>query len=115
MANAFIFSQGGGGLSAETWTDIANAPVFTYNDTYQNLPDFTGALTSLTITGQDGNISQDPGFVTLVDDLNPSNDDLHLQSSSSLRDAGPSRPASMNDVDGSRNDIGAYGGPYGGW
>jgi hypothetical protein len=114
-ANAFIFSQGGGGVSAETWTDAASAPVFTYNDAYQNLPDYTGALTALTITGQDGNIAVDPGLVLLLDDLNPNNDDLHLGTTSPLRDAGPPRPASMNDVDGSRNDIGAYGGPYGVW
>jgi hypothetical protein len=47
-----------------------------------------------------------PGFV--------SHDDLHLVPGSVCRNAG--NPAvSYNDSDGSRNDIGAYGGPGGNW
>ncbi len=51
------------------------------------------------------NISLDPQFVNI--DLQ----DFHLLSSSPCVDAGNPDPI-YNDVDGTRNDIGAYGGPY---
>jgi hypothetical protein len=50
-----------------------------------------------------GNIFVNPMLV--------SGDDFHLQAFSPLIDAGD---PSVQDVDGSRSDIGAYGGPYGG-
>ena len=43
-----------------------------------------------------------------------SDDDLHLQSGSPAIDTGNPSPA-FNDVDDSRNDQGAYGGPLGNW
>ncbi|MFH0887220.1 MAG: hypothetical protein V1843_03530, partial [bacterium] len=56
--------------------------------------------------GQAGpyDISLDPLFV------DPDNGDFHLLPNSPCRDAG-SPEVSFNDPDGSRNDMGAYGGP----
>jgi len=51
-----------GGVSAENWSSDAERPIFTYNDAYYNFPDYAGALTSLVITGQDGNLAVDPGY-----------------------------------------------------
>jgi parallel beta-helix repeat protein len=53
--------------------------------------------------GEDGNIAVDPDFV------NPAAGDFHLASGSDCVDAGD--PA-LDDPDGSRADIGAYGGPH---
>lgn len=116
FANVFAVTWGGGGLSADNWTNAADAPLFSYNDTYLNTPDYTGALTTLTITGQNGNVTAiDPTFVNYSMDQDPLNDDLHLQSSSPLRNAGPCAPPTVWDADGSCNDPGAYGGPGGNW
>ncbi len=54
-------------------------------------------------------VELDPVFVSWTAD-GLCNDDLHLQGGSPARDAGD--PAVLlNDLNGSRNDIGAYGGP----
>jgi len=50
-------------------------------------------------------------------DMNPkfiSSEDFHLQNSSPAIDAG-NPDQTYNDTDGSRNDQGAYGGPWGNW
>ena len=62
-------------------------------------------------TGTDGNLSVDPGFTdaSAVDAIDW---DLMLAAGSGLIDAGD--PAIL-DVDGSRSDLGAFGGPGGGW
>lgn len=52
-----------------------------------------------------------------VGNMNPkflSTEDLHLQNTSPCIDAGNPDPV-YNDTDGSRNDQGAYGGPWGNW
>jgi hypothetical protein len=43
-----------------------------------------------------------------------SNTDLRLLDHSVCKDSGNPLPI-FNDLDGSRNDQGAYGGPFGGW
>lgn len=53
-----------------------------------------------------GDIIQDPQFV------NPSSRDYHLQTGSPCVNTGNPN-ANYNDIDGSRNDMGAYGGPVG--
>jgi hypothetical protein len=58
--------------------------------------------------GIDGHVVADPGFVSWSADGDCSNDDLRLASGSALRDAGDPK---ILDPDGSRSDIGAYGGP----
>jgi hypothetical protein len=55
-----------------------------------------------------------PEFVSLTDDLDWTNDDLHLLSTDLLAlDQGD--PAGESDPDGSAPDVGAYGGPLGDW
>jgi hypothetical protein len=73
---------------------------FEYNDVYYCETGFYESGSAGT-----GCISVDPGFV------NPG-DDFHLGNSSSCRNAGD--PAIL-DVDSSRSDMGAYGGPGGEW
>ncbi|RKY56305.1 MAG: hypothetical protein DRP96_11395, partial [Candidatus Neomarinimicrobiota bacterium] len=70
----------------------------------------TDAVDSL--IGWNGNISADPMFVEDYDFYGDSIVDVHLQWGSPCIDAGHP-DTRYNDVDGSRNDIGAYGGPGG--
>jgi hypothetical protein len=57
------------------------------------------------------NVNEPPAFIDFTDD-GELNDDLHLAPGSPGIDAGGGEDGL--DVDGSTNDIGAYGGPYGG-
>jgi hypothetical protein len=98
----------GAGIDA---TDPADVPDLRYSDVYGNSAgDYGANVTDL--TGTAGNVSGDPLFLLLIDDGNPDNDDLHLGAGSVCIDSGD---ASATDVDGSRADMGAYGGPYGAW
>jgi len=65
------------------------------------------------LIGVDGNIAVNPLFGLASSDF-VWNDDLSLQSTSLLINAGDPTPFE-NDVDGTRNDIGAFGGPDGDW
>jgi hypothetical protein len=53
----------------------------------------------------------DPGFISATLNGNPFDDDLCLRPDSPLIDAGDPA-AAMNDLDGTRNDLGAFGGPH---
>lgn len=78
-----------------------------YND-FANGPSMCAAPD---VVGIDGNVAVDPMFV------NPAAGDLHLQAGSPVIDAGVPDDA-YDDVDGSRNDMGVYGGRFsmdGGW
>ncbi len=80
---------------------------------YTNLWGQPGALLTYRVpdpTGTAGNISADPLFVAFSDDGIWGNDDLCLAPGSPGIDAGDPDPA-FNDDDGSRNDMGAFGGP----
>lgn len=59
-----------------------------------------------------GNVSADAMFVSFSDDGDYSDDNLHLTSGSPGTDAGS---PSDTDADGTPADMGAYGGPNGGW
>jgi hypothetical protein len=59
------------------------------------------------VAGTDGNLSVDPLYVDITS-AEPSSWDLALQAGSPLVDAGD---PSIFDVDGTRSDIGAWGGP----
>ena len=75
--------------------------VLEYNDVYgHTVADYcVGTVPGI------GSISVDPRFVA------PENGDFHLQPDSPAVDAGD--PAAKdNDTDGSRNDMGAFGGPF---
>ena len=66
------------------------------------------AIETFTIRSE---LSGDPMFVGISEDINPTNDDLHLDPSSPAVDAA----SSGADADGSVADLGAYGGPLGEW
>ncbi|NWG28799.1 MAG: right-handed parallel beta-helix repeat-containing protein [Ignavibacteriaceae bacterium] len=68
------------------------------------------------VSGDSTNIFQQYNFLD-PDSLSPlfiSSTDFHLQENSPCKNAGNPSPE-FNDVDGSRNDQGAYGGPEGDW
>lgn len=79
------------------------------NDIYGNFPDFDGTLSSASGTG---NLGVDPEFTAASNDGDWTNDDFHLKATSVCIDAGK---ADVYDTDGSTSDMGAYGGPAGGW
>ena len=61
-----------------------------------------------TVNWLEGNLDEDPLFVDIE------NNDFHLTEDSPCIDAGNPDPE-FNDSDGTRNDVGAYGGPNGNW
>ncbi len=81
-----------------------------YNDVYGNTLDWAGAVTA----APDTCFSADPLFVGVSDDDDYDNDDWHLGAGSPAIDAGDP-DGDYEDVDHSRNDVGAYGGPGGAW
>jgi len=73
-------------------------PIISYNDVWNNGVNYQNCSAGT------GDISSDPLFV------DEPNGDFHLQPISPCIDSGNPDPA-YNDPDGSRNDMGAYGGP----
>src|SRR5215813_8063834 len=95
LNNAIVANAGGGIVCQYPGT----APVITYNAFWQNQPaDVLGCTPGI------GNRYEDPGFV------NAPQENYRLRSDSPLINAGDPDPA-LHDSDGSRSDIGAYGGP----
>jgi hypothetical protein len=83
-----------------------------YNDVIGNVRSNYYSVTDP--TGSNGNIQVAPAFNGYTDDGDGVSDDLTLSSRSGCINAGD--PAAVeNDVDGTRNDIGAFGGPGGSW
>ncbi|HID10800.1 MAG TPA: T9SS type A sorting domain-containing protein [Candidatus Latescibacteria bacterium] len=78
--------------SGDVWTKIL------YNNIWTKGKDIVGCGPT------EGNISADPLFV------NPNRGDFRLRPDSPCRDAGDPDPR-YDDIDGTRNDMGAYGGP----
>ncbi len=81
------------------------APNWTYSDVYGHGGDDFGGMSDP--TGTQGNLSTDPDFV------DPYAGDFALQAGSDCVNAGS--PALTDETDGTRSDMGAYGGPYGSW
>ncbi|MCP4805466.1 MAG: hypothetical protein GY913_13955 [Proteobacteria bacterium] len=79
---------------------------YTYSDAYGNGTDWGQGVSDL--EGTDGNIAVDPEYTGWSDDGNASNDVLYLGSTSPCRDAGD---PNLSDGDGSRSDMGSFGGP----
>jgi len=77
-----------------------------YGDWYSNTSDSGGQL-SISVTAN-GNLTSDPTFVDYTQDGDCSNDLLMLASGSGLINTGD---PSLFDTDGTRSDIGAFGGP----
>ena len=90
----------------------AGSGAFYYSDVYNSA---TSSYTwGGTYSSTSGGISSDPLFGSVNCDGNPNNDDFTLSSGSPAVDAGNSS-SSYDDTDGSRNDMGGYGGPQGDW
>ena len=87
-------------------------PVNSYNDIWNNHLSVADSLRfnyyGDYCEADSTDISLDPMFVNAL------SDDFHLSSGSPCTDAGNPDPA-YNDPNGSRNDMGAYGGPNGNW
>ncbi len=101
-----IIIDGYVGIGIEiTDPNVTNLISIAYNDVWKNAKDYTG-MGSLYYTPApgEGAISQNPLFI------DPENHDYHLQAGSPCIDAGDPDPI-YNDPDGTRNDMGAYGGP----
>ncbi len=84
--------------------DISYNNVFDNSDDYGNVNNYEN-----TDTGEN-DISKDPLFTNDVTPYPFEHGDYHLQESSPCIDAGDPAPE-YNDQDGTRNDIGAFGGP----
>ena len=110
--NLVVFNDGDG---VHTHATAVGAPSeegveYGWNDVFGNTIDWAGALTEAPATC----FSADPLFVSVSDDGDFSNDDWHLGVGSGAIDAGDPDSA-WEDVDHTRNDVGAYGGPLGAW
>lgn len=95
--NIFAYGVGAAAIGASSNAHVANC---NYNDFYDN---DDGAVSNTTACTAGSNTASDPVFTSR------STGDYTLQSSSGCIDAGD--PDSVyNDTDGSRNDLGAFGG-----
>ncbi|MFZ5476699.1 MAG: MopE-related protein [Myxococcota bacterium] len=103
IANSILFENADGPcLDGETDSSLS----ITYSDVYGCTDDPYGAWSDE--TGNNGNLASDPLFV------DAGGGDFHLMPRSPAVDAGDPAPE-YNDTDGTRNDMGAYGGENGSW
>jgi hypothetical protein len=103
MAYNVASSQGGG-----VYEKGGGSANLGYSNAWDNAPNnYDGAGGMVDPTGTFGNVSVDPGFLD-VTAMDAADWDLHLTTTSPMIDAGD--PAVL-DPDGSRGDIGAFGGP----
>lgn len=84
--------------------------LFTYNLVYGNTTEYAGLYTGAGA----GNLSADPTFTDATANDDWTDDDFTVRSGSPAIDAGDP-DAAYDDGDGSRSDVGAYGGPEGSW
>jgi hypothetical protein len=103
VVNSILVGNSGVGLSGDT---AAHSGALAYNLVWSNDSDWGGKLGDR--VGQDGNISDPPQYAAWSNDGNPANEVLLLSSASPARDAGD---PTLLDLDGSRSDMGSYGGP----
>ena len=92
--NNIIVNNTGDGL-----VDTGKGATARYNDVWQNGRNYLGLTPGL------GDVSVDPRFI------NPASGDYHLRVDSPVKDAGNPGAAYL-DIDGTRNDMGRYGGPH---
>ncbi|MBK7378270.1 MAG: hypothetical protein IPJ03_04600 [Ignavibacteriales bacterium] len=88
------------GVGVEFFGDFSIT--FQYNNSWNNVVNYSG------FTADSTNLKVDP--MVMNDDSTKGDLDFHLQMFSPLIDAGD---PNILDVDGTRSDIGLYGGPYG--
>jgi hypothetical protein len=103
ITNNIIAFNAGTGMYSEDGIDAT----YTYNLVYGNVTNYDGLVGSGA-----GNRVADPRFVAASDDGDWTNDDFALQAGSPAIDAGD---PGVSDADGSRSDLGAFGGPGGSW
>lgn len=100
--NLIIANHGSGVFSA----DNIDA-TYTYNDAWGNVTNLAG------LAGDGvGNLEVDPRFVDATDNADWTDDDFHLAGGSPAVNAGD--PDILNG-DGTRSDLGGFGGPDGDW
>ena len=100
-----IFAQSSASASVYAADGSSASMGVTYNDWYNNAGNASGSFAFSVVS--DGNMANNPLFTLYSQDGNCENDVLTLDSTSSLVDAGdPTR----FDLNGSRSDIGAFGG-----
>ncbi len=104
IVNTMVVGSTGPGISAD---DAHHSGLVGYNLLHDNDSAWGGELSSR--TGVDGNIEADPGYRAWSDDGDPDTENLLLRSTSAARDAGD---PGLLDLDGSRSDMGSYGGPF---
>ncbi|MFH1466771.1 MAG: right-handed parallel beta-helix repeat-containing protein [Pseudomonadota bacterium] len=102
VVNTIVASNTGVGLGSD---DADHTGALAYDLVWGNGTDWGGVLASR--AGQDGNLSADPRYTALLANGDPGDDSLLLGSLSPARDAGD---PTLFDLDGSRSDMGSYGG-----
>jgi hypothetical protein len=126
IVNCIICFNDGSGIDSDCLAPIAfRNNILAFNTGYglsEDSLDFSGHGYMDFWENQSGNWDHDNKPDITLDDINSfeadplfvdsDSRDFHLQEGSSCIDAGDPDP-SYNDPDGTRNDIGAYGGPYG--
>ncbi|MBI3979125.1 MAG: right-handed parallel beta-helix repeat-containing protein [Chloroflexi bacterium] len=95
IENNVVTGNNKGGIACKS----ARYSVLRYNDAWGNPSDYSGCPAGA------GNISRDPLYADAA------RGDYHLRPGSPAADAGNPDPA-FDDVNGTRNDMGAYGGPW---
>ncbi len=103
VVNAIAAGNTGTGFRADGSSATAEVR---YCDAWDNGADWGEALGDR--DGVDGSFSADPEYLAFARDGDPEADYLYLLATSPCRDAGD--PA-LSDPDGSRSDLGSYGGP----
>lgn len=99
VENSIVFANGDCGISRDSRSTCSNpVPALAYNNFALNGTNYCGVAAGL------GSISSSPGFI------NQLVGDFRLRLGSASKQAGRPVPAD-NNPDGSRNDLGAYGGP----
>ncbi len=106
--NILAFNEAPNGANLFVSTSTGGNFISSYNLFYlaSTLSGVVGATTDIS------DLISDPAFIDDPMDLDPYDDDYHLQDASPARDAG--NPAeSYQDPDGTTADLGAFGGPAG--
>ncbi len=109
--NNIIYGNLGVGAYAD---DAASSFTFSYNDVFGNFPDYddSDGGSDLWASAGVGNFSSDPDFTAASSDLDWTNDDFSLKAGSACVNTG--KPDVL-DADGTRSDVGAWGGANGSW